>query len=317
MVYMTGTDLVVSPLCLGCAVIGSSFDQRESFELLDLYKDMGGNFLDTAHNYADWAHPEKSISEKTIGRWMKSRKNREQVVLGTKVAQIDLKSMHVRISREEIFMDVKECLQCLQTEYIDLLWLHRDDPRVPVEDIVGTLTDLNQKGYIRAFGFSNWDAPRLKAAWQIAGKTGGFAANQPMWSCARINNEKLGDQTVKIMDDEMFRFHDQVKLTAVPFTSQASGYFTKLATGNVRNGLMNIYGNIENQERFERIQECSRETGLSIHDISLAYLKSQSFPTVPIIGFKNKDQLTHNLEKMDLTLSKAMVEYIRGQNNLF
>ncbi|HBN82326.1 MAG TPA: hypothetical protein DDZ89_00625 [Clostridiales bacterium] len=119
------------------------------------------------------------------------------------------------------------------------------------------------------------------------------------------------------MDDEMFRFHDQVKLTAVPFTSQASGYFTKLATGNVRNGLMNIYGNIENQERFERIQECSRETGLSIHDISLAYLKSQSFPTVPIIGFKNKNQLTHNLEKMDLTLSKAMVEYIRGQNNLF
>jgi hypothetical protein len=55
MVKITGTDLVVSPLCLGCAVIGSSFDKKESFDLLDLFTGMGGNFLDTALNYADWA----------------------------------------------------------------------------------------------------------------------------------------------------------------------------------------------------------------------------------------------------------------------
>ena len=89
MVKITGTDLVVSPLCLGCAVIGSSFDKKESFDLLDLFTGMGGNFLDTALNYADWAYPEKSISEKTIGLWMKERKNRDRVTIGTKVAQID------------------------------------------------------------------------------------------------------------------------------------------------------------------------------------------------------------------------------------
>ena len=182
------------------------------------------------------------------------------------------------------------------------MWLHRDDITIPVEDIVGTLTELKKTGLIRSFGFSNWDAARLLKAWKIAEKSGGFAANQPMWSCARINKERLGDQTQRTMDDEMFRFHHETKLTAVPYTSQASGYFSKLASGNVRNSLTNLYGNEENLKRMERIKRCSEETGLSVNDISLAYLRSQPFPAVPIIGFKNKEQLSDNLQKMNLTL---------------
>lgn len=314
---MTGTDLVVSPLCMGCAMIGSTFDRDASFELLDLFMEKGGNFIDTAHNYADWAYPEKSISEKTIGKWIRSRNNRNKVIIGTKIAQIDLKTMHVRISREEIMSDLEECLQCLQTDYIDLLWLHRDDVNVPVEDILVTLTDLVKVGKVRYFGFSNWGAERLEEAWRLAGESGGFAANQPMWSCALINKKALGDQTVQIMDERMFRFHAETKLTAIPFTSQASGFFTKLAEGNVKGSLMRIYGNDENMKRFERIQKVSQETGLPIHDISLAWIKSQPFPVVPVIGFKNKEQLAQNLHVMELTLPKNIVDFISGDNNLF
>jgi aryl-alcohol dehydrogenase-like predicted oxidoreductase len=317
MVKITGTDLVVSPLCLGCAVIGSSFDKKESFDLLDLFTGMGGNFLDTALNYADWAYPEKSISEKTIGLWMKERKNRDRVTIGTKVAQIDFNTGYVRIRKEEITEDVMTCLKNLQTDYIDLLYLHRDLEDVPAEEITETLRKLKKEGLIRYYGFSNWSTDRLKKVRELVGDTGGFAANQPMWSCARINKESLSDQTLRIMDDEIFLFHKETKLTAVPFTSQARVYFAKLEEGRVSSSLKKIYDNEENRKRFERLKKCSEETGLSVNDLSLAYLKSMPFPTVPIIGFKDKEQLLQNLKNMDITLPEKTVMYIRGESNLF
>lgn len=133
LIHLPATALNVSPICLGTGEIGTRLDRNASFRLLDAYVDAGGNFLDTAHVYGDWVKDvERSICEKTIGAWLQSRANRARIVLATKGGHPDLHTMNVpRLSRAEIIQDIDESLQFLQTDVIDLYWLHRDDPLCP------------------------------------------------------------------------------------------------------------------------------------------------------------------------------------------
>jgi aryl-alcohol dehydrogenase-like predicted oxidoreductase len=99
-INIANTDLKPSAICFGTAHLGSIIDQRTSFRLLDNYLERGGNFLDTAKVYADWLRGERSSSEKTIGRWMRQRKNRGRVILAPKGGHPKLAAMQIpRLSR--------------------------------------------------------------------------------------------------------------------------------------------------------------------------------------------------------------------------
>ncbi len=151
------TDLAVAAICMGTTFIGSTIDHHQSFDLLDLYAESGGNFVDTASVYANWLAGEKHQSEKTVGRWLADRGLRDRIVLATKGAHPDMATMDVpRMSRAEIEDDLNTSLINLQTDVIDLYWLHRDDPSRPVEEILATLNAQVQAGKIRYFGCSNW-----------------------------------------------------------------------------------------------------------------------------------------------------------------
>lgn len=142
-----GTNLNTSVICLGTASLGSLIEENASFSLLDEFVDLGGNFIDTAHVYANWLPIEKSISEKTVGKWLKQRHIRDKIILGTKGAHPNLSTMHIpRLSREEIVKDLYESLQYLQTDYIDLYWLQRDGVNRLVEDILETLNEQVRSG---------------------------------------------------------------------------------------------------------------------------------------------------------------------------
>ena len=164
-----GTDLYPSSICLGTGLMGSTIDREHSFQLLDTLVEMGGNFIDTAHVYGDWVPGGKSLSEKTIGIWAKERGIRNRVMIGTKGAHPALSSMSIpRLSHREIVNDLDESLEYLQTEYVDLYWLHRDDPNRPVADILETLNEQVAAGKIRYFGCSNWRVQRIREAMQYA-----------------------------------------------------------------------------------------------------------------------------------------------------
>jgi aryl-alcohol dehydrogenase-like predicted oxidoreductase len=193
------SGLCPSFLCLGTVPFGSTMSEKDSFGLLDAYLHLGGNFIDTANVYADWIPGEKSTSEKTIGKWLKSRQNRQQLIVATKGGHPDLNLLHVpRISKGNIIHDLHESLRHLQTDYIDLYWLHRDDPKVPVEEILMTLEEQVQSGKIKYYGCSNWTAFRIKEAQKVAASLGtkGFVASQPMWSLAVPNYEHMTDKTL-------------------------------------------------------------------------------------------------------------------------
>ena len=146
------TSLKPSALCLGTALFGSEIGRADSFALMDAFLEGGGNFLDTARNYADWLPGEKHVSEKTIGLWMRERRNRERVIVATKGAQLDAVTKAARLARADLEFDLAESLNHLRIDAIDLYWLHRDDVNRPVEEIMDTLHDQVAAGKIRYCG---------------------------------------------------------------------------------------------------------------------------------------------------------------------
>ena len=307
------TDLQVSALCLGSTMIGSDLDEAASFEVMDAFADAGGNFLDTARVYADWLPGGHGASEKTIGAWLTQRKNRDHMVIGTKGAHPDLKTMHIsRMSEREIAADIDESLRCLRTDRIDLYWLHRDDEKIPVEAILDIMEKFVRRGKIRYYGCSNWKTPRIRAAWEHARAAGvkGFLADQPQWSLADLNPGAYEDQTLVNMGPELYELHRQTGLAALPYTSQAKGFFSKFAENPAQlDGKAKArFWNEKNIARARLAQEFAHALKVPVAAIPLAWLIHQPFTTIPIIGSRNVDQLQESLTAADLLLERDMVK---------
>lgn len=308
LVDLPHTDLRVSPLCLGTSGFGASVPPPQAEALFDAFVALGGNFIDTAAVYSDWLPVPKSITEKTIGAWLTKRGLHAQIIVATKGAHPDLATMHVsRLTSADIRHDVDASLANLQTDVIDLYWLHRDNRSIPVGEILDLLHEQVAAGKIRYFGCSNWHADRIEAAQQYAAQHGfqGFVANQPMWSLAAPDFDGLPDKTVTVMDEAALALHKTTKLPAIPYSSQAHGFFTKLERSG-KNGIpagdLAIYYNDANLRRFERAKALAQEHDVSINTIALSYLRSQPFVTVPIVGSKSVHQLEGSFAAVDLIL---------------
>lgn len=307
------TDLIVSQLVIGSTDAGTSIAEADMFAMLDAYFEAGGSFLDTAHVYAVWHPNGAGASEHTLGRWIKARGTRDKVTLATKGAHPLLDSMHTpRMSRAEIESDLDESLTRLGVEVIDLYWLHRDAVNVPVAEIVDTMDGFVRTGKIRYWGVSNWTTERIQAAMAYARSAGkaGLVANQPLGSLAKPNMHAMSDDTLTALDDPMLAFHRSSGLPAVLYTSQAKGYFTKRAENRLKPSDHERYDNPTNDRRFERVQELARRRDVSLTAVALAYLTSQSFPCMAIIGSHTLAQLRDSLLNADLTLTSEEIAYL-------
>jgi aryl-alcohol dehydrogenase-like predicted oxidoreductase len=308
-------DLHPSVLCLGTGAFGSDLAASTAFQLLDTYFEHGGNFIDTARVYGAWVPGGMGLSEKTVGQWLKERGIREKIVLATKGAHPDFANMSLsRLSRQDILVDLDESLRALQTETIDLYWLHRDDPKHPVADILETLDEQVTRGKIRAYGCSNWRVERIAEAAQYATEhsLAGFVGDQCLWSYAEPNREAIEDSTLVAMDAALFDYHRKTGLAAVAYTSQARGFFSKASTNpaGLAERLQKMYANEENTRRLQRIQKVARELSLPIAAVTQAYLTNQPFPTFPIAAYTSVAQLQENLPAGDVELSAATLQYL-------
>ena len=300
-VRIPNSDLDVSSLCLGTGEFGSKLDRTASWQLLDTFVEAGGNFIDTANIYGDWVPGAKSSSEKVIGAWLAARGNRSGMVVATKGAHPLLSSMNVpRCAPHEIVHDIKQSLGHLQTDVIDLYWLHRDDPTRPTGEIIETLAEQVKAGHIRYFGCSNWRVERIAAANTYAAAHGlpGFVGDQMLWNAAKLDVAALPDKTMVAMEPALYYYHEQSKLAAIPYSSQAHGLLHKLAVGNisgVRASHNVIYPPAANHRRAVAVHTLARELNTSVTGIVLGYLQSQPFVTIPIIGAQNLPHLEDSL----------------------
>ncbi|MBZ0297513.1 MAG: aldo/keto reductase [Anaerolineae bacterium] len=305
-ITIPGTTLNASQVCLGTGNFGTGVAEADAFALLDAFVEAGGNFVDSARIYASWLPGGANASERTVGNWLRERKNRDRIIVATKGAHPELSSMHIaRMSHQEIEHDIHASLKYLQTDVIDVYWLHRDDVQRPVEEILDSLNAQVQAGRIRYFGCSNWTVPRIQAAADYAQASGlhGFIANQPQWSMATPNRDTIGDKTLAIMDEETLAFHRESGMPVIPYTSQARGFFSKLAQGRLKEADTRQYDNPTNRTRFAKAQALAQQHNVTITAIALSYLTSQPFPVIPIIGAKNFDQLNDSLQHIDFRLT--------------
>src|SRR5215469_12411927 len=156
------TDLEVFPLCLGGNVFGWTADEATSFAVLNVYAAAGGNFIDTADSYPQWADGcQGGESETIIGRWLARRGRRDDVIIATKVGQ----GRHrAGLSPASIRSAAEASLRRLGTGHIDLYYAHEDDPAIPLDDTMAAFDRLVREGKARYVAASNYSAPRLAAA---------------------------------------------------------------------------------------------------------------------------------------------------------
>lgn len=164
------SDLFVYPITFGGNVFGWTINEQQSFEVLDGFTDEGFNFIDTADSYSHWVPGHTGgESETIIGNWMEARKNRQQVIIATKVGSIP-GTTKKSLAKDYILKCVDESLKRLKTDYIDLYQSHYDDPETPIEDTLEIYDQLIRAGKVRWIGASNFSAARLTEALDIAQK---------------------------------------------------------------------------------------------------------------------------------------------------
>lgn len=178
------SGLQVSPLAFGGNVFGWTVDEAMSFRLLDAWLDAGFNFVDTADVYSAWVPGHAGgESETIIGKWLRQSGKRDRVVLATKVGKPmgeGKKGLRAAYIKEAVDASLKR----LQTDHIDLYQSHDDDTDTPLEESLGAFADLIRAGKVRAIGASNYTAPRLAEALDVAERAGlpRYESLQPLYN---------------------------------------------------------------------------------------------------------------------------------------
>lgn len=313
-ITIPGTDLNSSAICLGGGSFCIENNKAFSFDLMNTYFELGGNIIDTANIYGKWLSSAANISEIVMGQWMQEKNNRHELIIATKGGHPDLGTMHIsRLSKKEVTQDLEESLKALKTDYIDIYWLHRDDEKLPVSTIMEYLNRFVKEGKIRYFGCSNWKVSRIKEAMHFAAENNfkSFIGNQMMWSLAVPNEDAIQDKTMVLMDTEGYYYHKETMLTAIPYSSQANGFFEKLREHPQKplgQGINDRYYNKQNIESFVKVQNVAELLSKSISEIVLGYMLSQPFTTIPIIGCSSVGQLKESLKAGDLVLPKDIMD---------
>lgn len=304
---------------LGTAQYGSQLNEEISFALLDRFVEHGGTFLDTAHIYGAWdasgANGGCGNSETIIGRWMKARGTRNQVLIGTKGGHPNFTTKASGLTQNGVMQHLQESLGHLQTDVIDLYWLHRDDRSIPVEEILSWLKEPLEQGRIRSVGVSHWRSDRLAEARAVASRLGlpPIQASQIAWSLARpaetITDGPFGEQLA--MDAETFSFHCASQLPLVAYNTQAMGFFAEkyngfdlLSPGFPNGGIAHQFGSILNVKNRQVAQELAKKKGCSTNQIALAWLLHQPFSTTVIVGPRTEEQLDDSMAATAVSLSE-------------
>jgi aryl-alcohol dehydrogenase-like predicted oxidoreductase len=282
------TELSVSAVALGAAAFGAAIPEADAFSILDAYVAAGGNFIDTARLYAG------GESERVLGRWLKRG---GRAVVATKGAHYDPKTPTVmRLGADEIRADLEESLRALGVDCIDFYFLHRDDPRRPIGEILETMEAFVREGKLRYYGASNYTASRLWEAHAYAAAHGitGFSAVSNQHSFARVNpgRNTNPDPTITVTGEAELLFHRETGIPLVPFQATARGCFAKKAAGSeIPPSLIAAYGSAENERRFARVCAFAEERHCSVQTASLVLMTRENFPVFPITAVRDRSQM--------------------------
>lgn len=314
MLYLTD-ELIgkkISRIGMGTARMGSRYDEMLSFELLNMYEDNGGNFLDTARNYYEWMEEGRGKSEETIGKWMLEKGNRDKLCILTKGGTYGIGSKKIDLSEQALTRDIHESLRALQTEYIDIYALHRDEPKREVGEIMYTLQKIIEIGKIRRICADCWDIDRIMQANQYAYRHGltAFSAIETWWSLAEYTDEMWNDPATTNMTEKTLEYIEKKDMLAIGVTIQCRGFFQKAikyGIENISNELKERIATKRNIKKMEFIKEYCDKNNISVSAFVNSYICSGRYRSVGLISCSNTEQL----EEIMLGSDFEMPEEIR------
>jgi len=296
MIKLANTDLTIYPLCLGGNVFGYSADKDNSEAVLSFYADNGGNFIDTADMYSQWAPGHVGgESETIIGNWMKRRGNRKEMIIATKVSKLDrcpgLKSANIIAACDD-------SLRRLQTDYIDIYYSHQDDPDTPIEETLSAFYSLIKSGKVRYIAASNFTAARLQESLDISKANGlaSYVACQDQYNLMDRGYESTLMPTLKSNG-----------LSQIPFYGLARGFLTgKYRKGKTvesirANGVNTSYANDRGWVMIDKLDQIAKDKNTSVAAVALAWLRAQETVSAPIASATKLEQIKEIMPTVELS----------------
>ncbi|MBQ9691855.1 MAG: aldo/keto reductase [Clostridia bacterium] len=297
--------LNVSETALGAMMFGSTVSKAEAYEILDIYMDMGGNFIDTSNNYAHWAGTGDE-SETLLGQWLKDRGCRDRVVLATKVG-FDRHGEGAGLKKAQIEYWIDESLRKLNTDYIDLYYAHTDDMSTPIEETMETFNELVKKGKVRALGASNYDTWRLAEANMTAKSNGWtpYTALQQRLTYLNPKAEIAPKYTFnEIVDRQRLRFLCDKNMPLISYSCLCKGAYESPDR---------LPPEYDGGKRLEFVREMANAKGVTPSALVIAWLvnlyRLPGYPRVIPLFSASAEHLKQNLRGLDISLdTKELTE---------
>ncbi len=276
---------------VGSIVLGANFnkeamDPSNVEKILNTFIENGGRCIDTARSYYCGA------SELLIGRWLKKNNIREKIIISTKAGHPEY-GIKSRISRKEVESDLLLSLKTLKTDYIDLLWLHRDDPNVPVNVIIDFMNYFVASGKIRLFGASNWEFDRIRQANEYANRTEqlGFSCAQIQWSVGVPIHNMYDDYGMRYMTLEEYIKYRVSFFPLFAYSAQAKGYFYYIENKKEYGYRQRCFDTEMNREVFRKLQLIASKHDIPLTYPILSFILSSPLNAIPIIGCRSASDL--------------------------
>jgi aryl-alcohol dehydrogenase-like predicted oxidoreductase len=295
------SELFIEPLVLGTNVVGWTADEPTSFSVMDAFFAHGFTGIDTADVYSRWVPGNDSESERIIGRWLKSRGNRDKVVVMTKVGS-DMGQGHRDLSAKWIVEAVEGSLKRLQTDYIDLYQSHWPDPNTPQDETLKAHDALIKAGKVRAIGTSNHDQNLLSEALAIS-KREGIARYETLQNEYNLYTRGAFEgpvQDICVADG----------ISGIHYYGLASGFLTgkyRTAADAQKSprgkGVVNNYLNPRGLKILAALDGVAARTGAALSEIALAWVAAQPGVAAPIASATSVAQVESLVRGARLSLS--------------
>ena len=305
-------SLVLDRFVLGAGRLGDRTGEKDCFEILDAYLDLGYRTLDVARSYAG------GVCEEMMGEYLVSRKNRSKTVLISKGGfPLSRDAMHLtRLSKADLEGDVNASLRALQTDVIDLYFLHRDDLKQTPGELIESANALIKEGKVKEIGASNWTCGRIQQAndYALAHGLKPFVASQINYSLAQTTPALTGDLTHIVMNDVEYRWYASCRLPMIAYSVQAKGFFSKQLSGLPlkESGRRSYLSLPENFARARRLTELSNRKNIPIPALLIAYVLSKETSFGAIGGFSTKEQLLEAVPGARLRLTPEEIGFLEN-----
>lgn len=313
-----GSSETVSAICLGTMYFGSRVDEETSYRILDAYVDAGGDFLDTANNYAFWIEGGTGgESERLLGRWMKERKNRDKLFVATKVGAKPVPEKGPNwpqnkegLSAAVIEQAIEASLKRLDTDYIDLYYTHIFDTDTPLEETLEILDSLVKKGKVRHIGASNLPAWRFCEAKMISKMKGlsSFTAVQNFYTYLRDRLDWAWNCISPEFTDMAKTLNDFNLLAYGPLLkgAYARGEFQPWDDQEKR------FNTADSKARLECVNRLAKELGVSVNQLVLAYVMHTDPGIIPIFGASTLEQFKDSLGVLDIEWTEDLATAMKN-----